>query len=140
VVGFYNKYDALWALFVLPAVCAYGLLCVSQNLVYSCGTVSSDPRLPVLAVTHIGHSKPNSFKRLACGVFNQALRDCGLLSSARIEKELQREAIRFLTHGGEDFRFWCQALDLHPDRMQSALRRRLIHPPSKSSFLLSLDP
>ena len=92
---------------------------------YYLGTVLSDPRLTVLAVTHIGHSEPNSLKRLACGVFNQALRDCGFLSSARIEKELQREAIHFLTSGGEAFRFWCRALDQNPDILQSALRRRL---------------
>ena len=101
------------------------LSCVSQNLVYNFGTVLSDPRLTVLGVTHIGHSEANSLKRLACGVFNQALRDCGFLSSARIEKELQREAIHFLTSGGEAFRFWCRALDQNPDILQSALRRRL---------------
>jgi len=39
-------------------------------------------------------------KRLACGVFNQALRDCGVLSSARIERKVQKEAIDFLIHGG----------------------------------------
>jgi len=78
------------------------------------GTVSSDPRLSVLAVTHIGHSEPNSLKRLACGVFNQALRDCGVLSSARIERKVQKEAI-----------VWCKALDQNPDILQSALRRRL---------------
>ncbi len=88
----------------------------------------SAPRLPVLAVTHIGHSEPNSLKRLACGVFKQALRDSGLLRTqhtAPIEKKLQREAIHFLTSGGEAFRFWCQALNKNPDRVQSVLRRRL---------------
>ena len=85
----------------------------------------SDPRLTVLAVTHIGHSEPDWLKRLARGVFNQALRDCGFLSSARIETKLQREAIHFLTSGGEAFRFWCKALDQNPDILQSALRRRL---------------
>jgi len=99
--------------------------CVSQNLAYYLGTVLSAPRLPVLAVTHISHSEPNSLKRLAWGVFNQALRDCGFLSSARIDRKVQKEAIDFLTSGGEDFRFWCRALNQNPDRMQSALRRRL---------------
>jgi len=64
-------------------------------------------------------------KRLACGVFDQALRDCGFLSSARIEKKMQNEAIDFLISGGEGFRFWCRALNQNPDRMQSVLRRRL---------------
>ena len=85
----------------------------------------SDPCLSVLAGTHIGHSEPNSLKRLACGVFNQAMRDCGFLGSARIERNVQKEAINFLIHGGEDFRFWCRALDQNPDILQSALRRRL---------------
>ncbi len=89
------------------------------------GTVLSAPRLPVLAVTHIGHSELNWLKRLACGVFDQALRDCGFLSSARVDKKVQRDAVDFLTSGGEDFRFWCYALKQNPDRMQSALRRRL---------------
>ena len=85
----------------------------------------SAPRLPVLAVTHIGHSEPNSLKRLACGVFDQALRDCGFLSSARIEKKMQNEAIDFLISGGEGFRFWCRMLDQNPDIVRSELKRRL---------------
>ncbi len=104
------------------------LSCVSQNLVYNFGTVLSDPRLTVLGVTHIGHSEPNSLQRLACGVFNQALRDSGLVRthrSAPIEKKLQREAIHFLTSGGEAFRFWCRALGQNPDITQSVLRKRL---------------
>jgi len=94
-------------------------------LAYYLGTVLSDPSFTVFAVTHLGHSEPNSLKRLACGVFNQALRDCGVLSSARIERKVQKEAIDFLTHGGEDFRFWCRAFDQNPDILQSALKRRL---------------
>ncbi len=109
----------------MGGVCAYGLLCVSQNLAYYLGTVLSDPRLTVLVVTHIGHSKPNSLKRLACAVFTQALRDCGFLSSARIDRKVQTEAINFLTSGGEAFQFWCRALNQNPDILQSALRRRL---------------
>ena len=101
------------------------LLCVSQNLVYSCGTVSSDPRLPVLAVTITRQSKPNPTKCLASAVFTQALRDCGILKSARIESKVQKEAIHFLTSGGEGFRFWCHALNQHPETVQSVLRRRL---------------
>jgi len=95
------------------------LLCVSQNLAYYLGTVLSDPRLTVLGLTHIGHSEPNSLRRLACGVFDQALRDCGFLSSARIDRKVQKEAIAFLTSGGEAFRFWCKALDQNPDIVQS---------------------
>jgi len=104
------------------------LLCVSQNLAYYLGTVLSDPRLAFLAVTHIGHSEPDWSKRLACGVFNQALRDSGLLGnqySARIKSKLQRDAIHFLTSGGEAFRFWCHAINQNPDILQSALKRRL---------------
>ncbi len=86
----------------------------------------SAPRLPVLAVTHISHSEPNSLKRLAWGVFNQALRDCGFLSSARIDRKLQKEAIDFLTSGGEDFRFWCQALNQDPNIVRSELKKRLV--------------
>ncbi len=109
----------------MGAVCAYGLLCVSQNLAYYLGTVLSDPRRAVLAVTHIGRSKPDPFKRLACAVFTQALSDCGLLRSARIDRKVQKEAIHFLTSGGEAFQFWCRALDLHPERLRSELKRRL---------------
>ena len=92
------------------------------------GTVLSAPRLPVLAVTHIDHSKQNWVKRLACGVFNQAFRDSGLLRnqySARIESRLQREAIYFLTSGGEAFRFWCHALNQDPDIVRSEVKKRL---------------
>ncbi len=85
----------------------------------------SDPSLTVLAVTHIGHREPNSLKRLACGVFKQALRDCGFLSSARIESKVQRDAINFLTNGGEAFRFWCDALNQDPDIVRSELKKRL---------------
>ncbi len=88
----------------------------------------SAPRLPVLAVAHIGHSKPDWLKRLACGVFDQAFRDSGLLRnqySARIESKLQRDAIYFLTSGGEGFRFWCHALNQHPETVRSELKRRL---------------
>jgi hypothetical protein len=106
-------------------VCAYGLLCVSQNVVYYLSTVLSAPRLPVLAVLHIGQSEQNSLKRLACGVFNQALRDCGFLSSARIKSKLQRDAIYFLTNGSEAFRFWCHALNQDPDKVRSELKKRL---------------
>ena len=88
--------------------------------------MSSDPRLSVLAVTHIGHCEPNSLKRLACGVFNQALKDCGVLSSARIERKVQKEAIDFLIHGGEAFRFWCHALNQNPDIVRSELKKRLV--------------
>ncbi len=102
--------------------------CVSQNLVYYLSTVLSAPRLPVLpvlAVPHISHSEPNSLKRLACGVFKQALRDCGFLRSARIDKKLQRDAIHFLTNGGEAFRFWCHALNQDPNIVRSELKKRL---------------
>ena len=85
----------------------------------------SDPSFTFFAVTHIGHSEPNSLKRLACGVFNQALRDCGFLSSARIDRKVQKEAIAFLTSGGEVFRFWCRALDQNPEQVRSELTRRL---------------
>jgi hypothetical protein len=67
-------------------------------------------------------------QRLACGVFNQALRDSGLVRthrSAPIEKKLQREAIAFLTSGGEAFRFWCRAIDQNPEQVRSELTRRL---------------
>ncbi len=101
------------------------LLYGSQNFAYYLGTVLSDPRLAVLAVTHIGRSKPDPFKRLACGVFTQALRDCGFLSSGRIKRKVQEEAINFLTNGGEAFQFWCRVHDLHPDRVRSELTRRL---------------
>jgi len=94
-------------------------------LVYYLSTVLSAPRLPVFAVTITHQSKPDPFQRLASAVFTQALRDCGFLSSVRIEKKLQRDAIHFLTNDSEAFRFWCQALNQNPDRMQSALRRRL---------------
>jgi hypothetical protein len=87
--------------------------------------VLSAPRLPVLAVTHIGHSKPDWLKRLACGVFDQALRDCGFLSSARIDRKVQRDAIYFLTNGSEAFRFWCHALNQDPDKVRSELKKRL---------------
>jgi len=87
--------------------------------------VLSAPRLPVLAVTITHQSKPDPVERLACGVFKQALRDCGFLSSARIDRKVQREAIDFLIHGGEDFRFWCHALNQNPETVQSALRKRL---------------
>ncbi len=85
----------------------------------------SDPRRAVLAVTHIGRSKPDPFKRLACAVFTQALRDCGFLSSGRIDTKVKEEAIDFLTSGGEGFRFWCRVLDLHPHIVRSELKRRL---------------
>ncbi len=85
----------------------------------------SDPRFTILAVTITHQSKPDPVERLASAVFTQALRDCGFLSRARIEKKLQRDAIHFLTNGGEAFRFWCMALDLNPDLVQSLLRRRL---------------
>ncbi len=85
----------------------------------------SAPRFPVFAVTHIRHSEPNSLQRLACGVLNQALRDCGFLGSARIDRKVKEEAISFLTSGGEAFRFWCKALNKNPDRVRSALKRRL---------------
>ena len=85
----------------------------------------SDPSLKVLAVSHISHSEPNSLKRLACGVFKQALRDCGFLSSARIESKVQRDAINFLTNGGEAFRFWCHALNQDPNIVRSELKKRL---------------
>ncbi len=88
----------------------------------------SAPRLPVLAVTHIAHSHPNSFERLACGVFRQALRDAGLLGnrlSGRIDRKMQRDAVDFLTNGGEAFRFWCHALDQNPETVQSVLKKRL---------------
>ncbi len=101
------------------------LFCVSQNLAYYLGTVSSDPRLTVLAVTITRQSKPNPTKCLASAVFTQALRDCGILKSARIERKVQKEAIDFLTSGGEAFQFWCRALDLHPERLRSELKRRL---------------
>ena len=89
------------------------------------GTVLSDPRLTILAVTITHQRGPDPFKRLACGVFNQALRDSGFLSSARIERKVQREAINFLIHGGEDFRFWCHALNQNPDIVRSELKKRL---------------
>ena len=85
----------------------------------------SDPSLTVLAVSHISYSEPNSLKRLACGVFKQALRDCGFLSSARIESKVQRDAINFLTNGGEAFRFWCDALNQDPNIERSELKKRL---------------
>ncbi len=87
--------------------------------------MSSDPRLPVLAVTITRQSKPNPTKCLASAVFTQALRDCGILKSARIERKVQKEAIDFLTEDGEAFRFWCQALNLHPDRVRLELKKRL---------------
>ena len=101
------------------------LLCFSKFRFIILGNVLSDPRLSVLAVTHIGHSEPNSLKRLACGVFKQALRDCGVLSSARIESKVQRDAINFLTNGGEAFRFWCHALNQDPNIVRSELKKRL---------------
>jgi len=39
-------------------------------------------------------------KRLACGVFTQALRDCSFLSSSQIDRKVQKEALHFLTSGG----------------------------------------
>ncbi len=85
----------------------------------------SDPRLTILAVTITHQYKLDPVQRLASAVFTQALRDCGFLSSARIEKKMQKEAIHFLTSGGEGFRFWCRVLDQNPDLVQSLLRRRL---------------
>jgi len=87
--------------------------------------VLSDPRLTILAVTITHQRGPDPFKRLACGVFTQALRDCGFLGSARIDRKLQKEAIAFLTNGGEAFRFWCHALNQHPETVRSELKRRL---------------
>jgi len=94
---------------------------------YYLGTVLSAPRLPVLAVTHIGHSEPDWSKRLACGVFDQALRDCGLSPRyhGRVDRKVKEEAISFLTSGSSAFRFWCRALNQNPDRVRSALRKRL---------------
>jgi len=94
-------------------------------LPYHFGTVLSDPGLTILAVTFTHQRGPDPFKLLASGVFTQALRDCGYLSSARVERKVQRDAIDFLTSGGEAFRFWCQALNLHPDQVRSELKRRL---------------
>jgi len=88
--------------------------------------VLSAPRLPVLAVTHIAHSHPNSLQRLACGVFKQALRDCGFLSSARIDRKVKEEAISFLTSGSKAFRFWCHALDQNPEKVKAVLRKRIL--------------
>ncbi len=85
----------------------------------------SDPRLTILAVTITHQSKPDPHKRLASAVFTQALRDCGFLLSARVDRKVQKEAIDFLTSGGEGFRFWCHALNQNPDIVQSALRKRL---------------
>ncbi len=85
----------------------------------------SDPSLTVLAVTITHQRRPDPFKRLACGVFDQALRDCGFLSSARIKSKLQRDAIYFLTSGGEAFRFWCDALNQDPNIVRSELKKRL---------------
>jgi len=95
---------------------------------YYLGTVLSDPRLTVLAVTVTHQRGPDPFKRLACAVFTQALRDCGFLRtrrSAPIKKKIERDAVDFLTNGGKSFRFWCHALNQNPDIVQSVLRRRL---------------
>ena len=88
----------------------------------------SDPSLTVLAVSQISYSEPNSLKRLACGVFKQALRDCGFLSSARIDRKVQIDAVDFLTSGGEAFQFWCRALNQNPDKVRSELKKRLNSP------------
>ncbi len=104
------------------------LLCGSQNLVYNFGTVLSDPRRTVLAVTITHQSKPDPVKHLASAVFTQALRDCGFLRTHRreeIDRKVKEEAINFLTSGDETFRFWCHALNQHPETVQSELRRRL---------------
>ncbi len=85
----------------------------------------SDPRFTILAVTITHQSKPDPVERLASAVFTQALRDCGFLRSSRIDRKVQKEAIDFLTSGGEGFRFWCRVLDQNPDLVQSLLRRRL---------------
>jgi len=42
-----------------------------------------------------------------------------------IDRKAQREAIHFLTNGGEEFRFWCRALNLHPEKVRSELKKRL---------------
>ncbi len=118
IIGFAFGFTLNWPLPKLLRFSEFGFIIL--------GIVLSDPRLSVLAVTHIGHSKQNWVKRLACSVFELALRDCGLSRyHGRIDRKLQRDAVHFLTDGGEMFRFWCQALNKNPDRMQSALRRRL---------------
>ena len=85
----------------------------------------SDPRFPVFAVTITHQFKPDPVNRLASAVFTQALRDCGFLSGARVKSKVQKEAIYFLTSGGEGFRFWCHALNQHPESVRSKLKRRL---------------
>ncbi|MCS4558779.1 hypothetical protein L9G74_20365, partial [Shewanella sp. C32] len=74
-------------------------------------------------ITH--QRRPDPFKRLACGVFTQALRDCGFLGSVPIDRKVKAEAISFLTSGSSAFRFWCHALNQHPETVRSELKRRL---------------
>ena len=85
----------------------------------------SDPRLTILAVTITHQYKLDPVQRLASAVFTQALRDCGFLSSTRIDRKVQRDAIHFLTSGGAGFRFWCRVLDQNPETVQSVLKKRL---------------
>ncbi len=84
----------------------------------------SDPRFSVI---HISHSEPNSLTRLACRVFELALRDCGLSRyHGRVDRRVQRDAVDFLTNDGEAFRFWCQVLDRDPNIVRSELKKRLV--------------
>jgi len=39
---------------------------------------------------------------------------------------IRRDAVRFLTGGGEAFRYWCRALDLDAERVRVIMKRKLI--------------
>lgn len=83
-------------------------------------------RVPTATIPH--HREPNSLRRLACAVFTQALKDSGIIhyrNKSKRKKSLRQEAIRFLTHDDEAFPFWCEALNLHPEKVRTELKRRL---------------
>lgn len=83
-------------------------------------------RVPTATTIH--HHESDPLKRLAAAVLLQAVKDSGILKyrhRTKRKKELRREAIHFLTHDDDGFQFWCQALNLHPDRVRLELKKRL---------------
>ena len=75
---------------------------------------------------------------MATGVLLQAMRDARIIRNyprRRVKKGsptavrrglIRRDAVRFLTGGGETFRYWCRALDLDAESMRVIMKRKLI--------------